>query len=621
MKSLRWLAIGMTVISLSLTGCGGGGGENNPSGTTDLLTGTYEVQWSGMGPGAEPDHWTFSQSGSDISATFSDDLSDQFLSGTLGGNALSFTVTGAQFSGTYANGSFSAQTTINGQTYGVTGQKDSNFQATEINIPSRTITVDGSPGDWAGISPVITDRTSDVSTVSGCDIKDVYVAEDSQNFYALITTANGAPADNLYIGFDVYPHPGQKAGDRFIFINFPDSVSVESRNQDTSGYHTFVAVGTLAVNGSTIELSVPLSALNPATKSYLTVHDDADINNVETNLDETARVTLDFPEGPTYSTSDLNGTWSEHQLSAADSPVWFGWSYSDVTFDNGTATASNNYESPGVAAPSNSLSNFSVSPEGIVTNPAYDIHGVLSQNKNIIVGTYTDDSAPALGFFIKRESTVFSSSDPVGTWDFNALEVGDKASANWWGYGEATISSAGTVSLSGTISDGSNFNSSSDFVIASDGTITSNSNPTIDGFMNADKNLMVLSYSDYNGTGNPGIMIFVKAGASFTQADLVGTWSWHALRAQDSSNFWAYGDMNIDASGNTTMSPATFSDGTSATPTVEGPLVLASDGTISAAGDHTLHGVLDRDEGLMVWTVTSNNSSGAGPSLWIGLKR
>ena len=53
----------------------------------------------------------------------------------------------------------------------------------DIDIPFRTITVDGSADDWSGISPVATDNQGDTTGPAGTDLKAVYVAMDSNFLY------------------------------------------------------------------------------------------------------------------------------------------------------------------------------------------------------------------------------------------------------------------------------------------------------------------------------------------------------------------------------------------------------------------------------------------------------
>jgi hypothetical protein len=61
-----------------------------------------------------------------------------------------------------------------------------------FEIPTRTITIDGLPGDWAGIKPVLVDPQGDSTCGTGTDIKSVFVAQDSEYLYWRIDTWSGA---------------------------------------------------------------------------------------------------------------------------------------------------------------------------------------------------------------------------------------------------------------------------------------------------------------------------------------------------------------------------------------------------------------------------------------------
>ena len=153
----------------------------------------------------------------------------------------------------------------------------------QFQVPFATIAVDGFPSDWSGIQPAVSDRAGDAQGPTGSDITAIYVARDTTNAYVRIDVANGPPASSLYFGVSFYTNATSQAGDRFVFINLSgNSCSVEKRIAAGSGYHDFVATGVLAVRGNVIEASVPLSALNPPTPSYLSAWDDTGGPGIDT---------------------------------------------------------------------------------------------------------------------------------------------------------------------------------------------------------------------------------------------------------------------------------------------------------------------------------------------------
>jgi hypothetical protein len=60
-----------------------------------------------------------------------------------------------------------------------------------FEIPTRTITIDGLPEDWAGIEPVLVDPQGDSTCGTGTDIKSVFVAQDSEYLYWRMDTWSG----------------------------------------------------------------------------------------------------------------------------------------------------------------------------------------------------------------------------------------------------------------------------------------------------------------------------------------------------------------------------------------------------------------------------------------------
>ena len=87
----------------------------------------------------------------------------------------------------------------------------------------------------------------------------------------------GTPAHKLRLVVDEEMVFESRAGDRFVFVNMTAfSCSVESYNSDSGGTHTLVELGNMAIQSGKIEMSVPLSALNPPQKSYVSAWNDTD---------------------------------------------------------------------------------------------------------------------------------------------------------------------------------------------------------------------------------------------------------------------------------------------------------------------------------------------------------
>jgi len=61
----------------------------------------------------------------------------------------------------------------------------------DIEIPFRTITVDGLPSDWAGINPILNDSEDDSICETGTDIRGYYLAKDNNYLYWRVDTWSG----------------------------------------------------------------------------------------------------------------------------------------------------------------------------------------------------------------------------------------------------------------------------------------------------------------------------------------------------------------------------------------------------------------------------------------------
>ena len=316
----------------------------------------------------------------------------------------------------------------------------------------------------------------------------------------------------------------------------------------------------------------------------------------------------------TFSTADLNGTWSSHGLLAADSnhSQWF---HSDVTVNNGNFTESSYQDALNSDSAISGILQLSSSGSlSIPSDPS--VAGLMNKSKNLVAFTDgTTSNQGALTILLKKGGT-FATHDLAGTWNWEGLTTGDGVDTNLWQYGTFIVNTSGTVThTSTTRSNGdSGVPDPETLVVAADGTVTSTANPSFNGILSSDKKVLVLTMSDFS---MDNLCIAVKAGATYAQSDLTGTWMWHALGAEDGNNFWAYGNSTIDQTGNQTFEAFTTSFGTA---TFDSGLVtLTSDGIIADASDSSVHGVMSANKDIAI--VTLNSSSSLIPSLFVGVKR
>ncbi len=151
----------------------------------------------------------------------------------------------------------------------------------EINIQTATITVDGDPGDWLGIDPLVSDPPDDDSPdYTGDDIKALYAAQDAEHLYLRMDLWENVntnfrneqpPNDGLYY-FLVSSNADFAA--MFMGINYENVDSAwRLRNNESmpQGLEGFEYVG---VAGSVIELKLPFAMIGTPT-AYFDIIGDA----------------------------------------------------------------------------------------------------------------------------------------------------------------------------------------------------------------------------------------------------------------------------------------------------------------------------------------------------------
>jgi hypothetical protein len=259
---------------------------------------------------------------------------------------------------------------------------------------------------------------------------------------------------------------------------------------------------------------------------------------------------------------------------------------------------------------------WAVSSDGTVSIPGNSSsHGTVSKSKNVEVDTGNSAGTPGLSVVVKKSGT-FTTADLAGTWYGHYLAVGDGANMNIWMYDNEQIDANGVSTMSSIVkSTGSvSGTETKTYIIANDGTITV-AGSTLHGQMNSDKNLIVFTISSTNGSYFMGVL--VKAGATFTQADLAGNWVAHALAARDTGNRWGYATLNIDSTGNFPVSPWTVSSGLNLLES--GQLVISSGGIVTVTGVSDVHGVLSADKNVLI--IAGNTNSGQDRTLFVIVKR
>ncbi len=156
-------------------------------------------------------------------------------------------------------------------------------QLQAVQIPERTISVDGSDSDWGGISPVVPDPANDENSayteVGGTDLANVYLARDSEFLYVLMTFHDGDPIMNTayFLELQQYLYQQHTFGDVIVGAFWGGMVSVGQRNSTQcpiANYQGYAKPGT-----GLLEWKVPIADLqNPSVipNPYFSVDDVVD---------------------------------------------------------------------------------------------------------------------------------------------------------------------------------------------------------------------------------------------------------------------------------------------------------------------------------------------------------
>ncbi len=147
-------------------------------------------------------------------------------------------------------------------------------QLTTVQIPERTISIDGNDADWAGIPPVVSDPEGDqappYADVPGTDIANVYLAHDAGFLYFRMTLYNGGPITNTgyFVEFQQYLYQLHTPGDILVWPSDEGGswgVWVADRTGAERGHYS--GSDWLAVANGWLEWKVPLADVQNPTNT------------------------------------------------------------------------------------------------------------------------------------------------------------------------------------------------------------------------------------------------------------------------------------------------------------------------------------------------------------------
>lgn len=322
-----------------------------------------------------------------------------------------------------------------------------------------------------------------------------------------------------------------------------------------------------------------------------------------------------------FATTDLQGTWNYHGITSGDSPAWLGWFYGQGDFDSSGTLTYTSYLNSDDGASLTSAGAYSVSTDGIITHSTNStLHGAMNQGKDLIVRTLTwggteveSNKLAKMTIFTKTGGT-YTTADLQGTWDVHGVSSGDSPQWLGWLYGQVSVDASINVAWLSLVCSTTCYTPTTTLSITSDGIVTSTSLANFNGAMNSNKDLIVATMGDKSTSSfypfyGYNLLIFQKAGGTFSQSDLTGTWNYHYIATGDSPQWtgWVYGQVSFDSSGNLTGAGYN-SDGGTESP--GGTFAISTGGVITdtTGANPTFHAVMSSGKDIVIGTMSTNNS-------------
>lgn len=323
----------------------------------------------------------------------------------------------------------------------------------------------------------------------------------------------------------------------------------------------------------------------------------------------------DDAPGPAFTQADLAGEWRYTIFFAGPTVATgqLGWARGTLRIDGtGAATAltQEDSSSPGtVIVPALPPITYALSSDGVVTATTtvfLDTRGKMNPRKTLFVTTATQGSGSTrqrLSFYQRVVAGAAYSTADVAPATFSLHQLASGASAGWM-HARVLSGADGVYSLTDLATqDGpaADVPDQGTLSISADGLVTSTAAPTFQGFLSADKELLVGTQT--TGANAHLLSVLVRVGGAFRPADLVGGWTYSNLAAGVGLGAWARGTVTFDASGTGTFGLQTSSAGASEVPPPM-TLAVAGDGTVTAAESSAFHGKLTPARDVMVATET-----------------
>ena len=210
----------------------------------------------------------------------------------------------------------------------------------------------------------------------------------------------------------------------------------------------------------------------------------------------------------------------------------------------------------------------------------------------------------------------YNTSDLQGTWQIHEIAVKNPVSSkiyNGWMHGTLTLNAAGSGSQTNIVTaNGSQLDVNGvSLQISSLGEITVSGSSDLHGFMNPDKNTIIITSNEQQGNGYALYVLQKKVSeTSYSLADLQGDWQMHGLSAGNSTGAkagWVHATLTGDAGGNF-IGNFTSVGGSGG---INTSISITQDGFIIGLNNigSNVHGFMSADKKTFYITMTGNEGS------------
>ncbi|MGO9020109.1 MAG: hypothetical protein ACLQVJ_17370 [Syntrophobacteraceae bacterium] len=321
-----------------------------------------------------------------------------------------------------------------------------------------------------------------------------------------------------------------------------------------------------------------------------------------------------FPVSPSVARgatlADLAGIWNINSFATGSSVPW--WQSGTMTVQQDGTFISSAVESNGNVGSIGSGA-LSITPNGIALTSNDTSQTSLCQinsGNTVLVCTDTSavDGSSHLTIFTKQAASC-SMADLVGNWNANLLSSGPTP---WWARMNGTAYPDGTLTGTVTADDETQRSVSGEVSISPIGVLTCLSGGCLSSpnnytaFMDAGKTVSVGTGGASTTAEDAVLSVFTRQAASYSMADLTGTWQGNSLASGPGAPYWKKDIITVSPDGTYTGS-YTASDESS--DNTNGTLSISSDGLVTfvsgdRSGTENLSGVMNADKTVMVFTCT-----------------